>query len=227
MADDGARRPALGGWKYWLLAGGWSALADRRRRDAAPPAAIRPLLSARPSRDPARGDGAAARSASRRRRSTSTAPRSRRPFHSAWAGAADGDVVLVEFFDYACGYCRASNPDVERLLREDPRLKVVWRECPVLGPDSERRRSPASPRRGRAASGRSTTACSRSAGRPRPRSPGGAGRRGVAARPTLTDEVRAELAAQFRARPRDRRDRHARPSSSATGCSRARSATRR
>jgi protein-disulfide isomerase len=59
------------------------------------------------------------------------------PFHSAWAGAADGDVVLVEFFDYACGFCRASNPDVERLLREDPRLKVVWREYPVLGPDSE------------------------------------------------------------------------------------------
>ena len=60
-----------------------------------------------------------------------------RPFHSAWAGAADGDVVLVEFFDYACGYCRAANPDVERLLREDPRLKVVWRELPVLGPDSQ------------------------------------------------------------------------------------------
>ncbi len=59
------------------------------------------------------------------------------PFHGAWAGAADGDVVLVEFFDYACAYCRASNADVERLLREDPRLKVVWRELPVLGPASE------------------------------------------------------------------------------------------
>ena len=59
------------------------------------------------------------------------------PFHSAWAGAADGDVVLVELFDYACGFCRSTNPDVERLLREDPRLKVVWREYPVLGPSSE------------------------------------------------------------------------------------------
>ncbi len=59
------------------------------------------------------------------------------PFHSAWAGAADSDVVLVEFFDYACSFCRASNADVARLLREDPRLKVVWREYPVLGPDSE------------------------------------------------------------------------------------------
>ncbi|HST35333.1 MAG TPA: DsbA family protein [Allosphingosinicella sp.] len=60
-----------------------------------------------------------------------------RPYHGAWAGAANGDVVLVEFFDYACSFCRASNPDIERLLREDPRLKVVWREYPVLGPDSE------------------------------------------------------------------------------------------
>ncbi len=59
------------------------------------------------------------------------------PYHGAWAGAEDGDVVLVQFFDYACGYCRAANPDIERLLREDPRLKVVWRDYPVLGPASE------------------------------------------------------------------------------------------
>jgi protein-disulfide isomerase len=58
------------------------------------------------------------------------------PFGSAWAGARGGDVVLVEFFDYACGFCRQSNPDVERLLKEDSNLKVVWREWPVLGPDS-------------------------------------------------------------------------------------------
>jgi protein-disulfide isomerase len=45
-------------------------------------------------------------------------------------------VVLVEFFDYACGFCRKSNPDIERLLGEDKNLKVVWRELPVLGPDS-------------------------------------------------------------------------------------------
>ncbi|HEV2079356.1 MAG TPA: DsbA family protein [Allosphingosinicella sp.] len=58
------------------------------------------------------------------------------PFASAWAGAEKGDLVLVEFFDYACGFCRKSNPDVERLLRENKDLKVVWRELPVLGPDS-------------------------------------------------------------------------------------------
>ena len=59
------------------------------------------------------------------------------PFGSAWAGAEDGDVVLVEFFDYACGYCRKSNADIDRLLQEDKKLKVVWRELPVLGPDSQ------------------------------------------------------------------------------------------
>ena len=60
-----------------------------------------------------------------------------KPFGSSWAGAEKPDVTLVEFFDYACAYCRKSNADVDRLLREDPKLKVVWREWPVLGPDSE------------------------------------------------------------------------------------------
>jgi protein-disulfide isomerase len=59
------------------------------------------------------------------------------PYHGAWAGAARPEVVLVELYDYACGFCRASNPHVEQLLREDPGLRVVWREFPVLGPDSE------------------------------------------------------------------------------------------
>lgn len=59
------------------------------------------------------------------------------PFAGAWAGAKDGDVVLVEFTDYACGFCRRSVPDIERLLAEDKKLKVVWRELPIIGPSSE------------------------------------------------------------------------------------------
>lgn len=58
------------------------------------------------------------------------------PYEGAWEGNPKGDVVLVEFFDYACGYCRASLPVIDRLLKEDPKLKVVYREMPVLGPDS-------------------------------------------------------------------------------------------
>ena len=59
-----------------------------------------------------------------------------RPFGGAWAGAADGDVTLVEFTDFACGFCRASLPAVTKLLAEDPKLKVVYREIPILSPAS-------------------------------------------------------------------------------------------
>ncbi len=58
------------------------------------------------------------------------------PFGSSWKGAAKPEVTLVEFFDYACPYCKASNPHVDRLLREDKGLRVVYRELPILGPDS-------------------------------------------------------------------------------------------
>jgi protein-disulfide isomerase len=58
------------------------------------------------------------------------------PFASSWKGAAKPDVTLVEFFDYACPYCKASNPYVDRLLKEDKGLRVVYRELPILGPDS-------------------------------------------------------------------------------------------
>lgn len=59
------------------------------------------------------------------------------PYAGAWIGAKDGDVTLVQFFDYACGYCKASLPDVQRLVREDPKVKVVFRELPILSPESE------------------------------------------------------------------------------------------
>lgn len=58
------------------------------------------------------------------------------PYAGAWEGAANGDVTLVEFFDYACGYCRASLPDLARLVGEDKGLKIVYRELPILSDDS-------------------------------------------------------------------------------------------
>lgn len=63
-------------------------------------------------------------------------PALEKPYAGAWAGNADGDVTLVVFTDYACGFCRASVPDVDRLLREDKRLKVVFRELPIISPQS-------------------------------------------------------------------------------------------
>ena len=58
------------------------------------------------------------------------------PFGSSWKGAEKPEVILVEFYDYACPYCKASNPHVDQLLRENPKLRVVYRELPILGPDS-------------------------------------------------------------------------------------------
>ena len=58
------------------------------------------------------------------------------PFGSSWKGSAKPEVTMVEFFDYACPYCKASNPAVDRLLQEDKGLRVVYRELPILGPDS-------------------------------------------------------------------------------------------
>ena len=51
-------------------------------------------------------------------------------------GNPDGDVTLVEFFDYNCGYCRRAQADVERLIADDPNLRVVLKEFPVLGEGS-------------------------------------------------------------------------------------------
>ncbi|RED16222.1 DsbA family protein [Parasphingopyxis lamellibrachiae] len=58
------------------------------------------------------------------------------PFEGAWAGSANADVTIVEFFDYACGFCRTSLPDIERLLAEDDNLRVVYRELPILSEES-------------------------------------------------------------------------------------------
>ncbi len=51
-------------------------------------------------------------------------------------GNPKGDVVLVEFFDYNCGYCKRAFPDKMNLIKADPKLKVVLKEFPVLGQSS-------------------------------------------------------------------------------------------
>lgn len=52
------------------------------------------------------------------------------------AGNVSGDVTLVEFFDYNCGYCKRALTDVQALAKADPKLRVVLKDFPVLGPDS-------------------------------------------------------------------------------------------
>ena len=51
-------------------------------------------------------------------------------------GDPKGDVVIVEFFDYACPYCKAVEPRIEALLRSDKHVKLVLKEFPILTPAS-------------------------------------------------------------------------------------------
>lgn len=52
------------------------------------------------------------------------------------AGNPDGDVTLIEFFDYRCGYCKAALTVVRQILREDPDLRMVFKEFPILSKES-------------------------------------------------------------------------------------------
>src|SRR6185503_8693131 len=51
-------------------------------------------------------------------------------------GNPQGDVTFVEFFDYNCGYCKRAMSDMIDLIKSDPKLKIVLKEFPVLGPGS-------------------------------------------------------------------------------------------
>ena len=74
-----------------------------------------------------------------------------KPFAGAWAGNPRGDVTVVEYFDYNCGYCKASLPIVAQLLRDDPNVRIVYRDFPILAPSSRdaARASLAAARQGR------------------------------------------------------------------------------
>lgn len=58
------------------------------------------------------------------------------PATTHFAGNPDGDVTLVEFVDYNCGFCKRALSDVEALAKADPKLRIAIKELPVLGPDS-------------------------------------------------------------------------------------------
>ena len=58
------------------------------------------------------------------------------PYAGAWIGNPKGDVTLVEYYDYNCGFCRASLPTIDRLVAADRNLRVVFKELPVLSDES-------------------------------------------------------------------------------------------
>jgi protein-disulfide isomerase len=53
-------------------------------------------------------------------------------------GNPEGKVTIVEFFDYNCGYCKRALGDMEKLVANDPDLRFVVKEFPILGPDSQK-----------------------------------------------------------------------------------------
>lgn len=53
------------------------------------------------------------------------------------AGNPDGDVTIVEFLDYRCGYCKRAHPQVQELLDTDGGIRLIIKEFPILGPESE------------------------------------------------------------------------------------------
>jgi protein-disulfide isomerase len=53
------------------------------------------------------------------------------------AGAKTPDVIIVEYFDYNCPYCKKLVPTLQTLLSQDPKIAVVYKEWPILGPVSQ------------------------------------------------------------------------------------------
>ncbi len=52
-------------------------------------------------------------------------------------GNPDGDVAVVEFFDYRCGYCKKVVNDLRPVVEEDGNIRLVMKEFPILGPESK------------------------------------------------------------------------------------------
>ena len=52
-------------------------------------------------------------------------------------GNPDGDVTFVEFVDYKCGYCRKAFPELKALLEADGNIRIIYKEFPILGPESD------------------------------------------------------------------------------------------
>lgn len=57
--------------------------------------------------------------------------------HSWVGGNPDGDLILVEFMDYRCGFCRRAQPETLALLESDGNIRLVIKEFPILGPQSD------------------------------------------------------------------------------------------
>ena len=51
------------------------------------------------------------------------------------AGNADGDITIVEYFDYQCPYCRKLEPELRQVVQDDGKVRLIWKDWPILGAD--------------------------------------------------------------------------------------------
>ena len=51
-------------------------------------------------------------------------------------GNPDGDIAIVEWFDYQCPYCRKLEPELRQAIKDDGKVRLVWKDWPILGPVS-------------------------------------------------------------------------------------------
>lgn len=58
--------------------------------------------------------------------------------HDGVVGNPDGGTTIVEFFDYNCGFCKRAYDDMAAMVADDPDLRFVLKEFPILGPDSQK-----------------------------------------------------------------------------------------
>ena len=138
--DNGAKRKMIGygvaamlGAGAMGLAGGWASVQFGLAGEATG-AAVRSYILEHPEILPEAMERLEAREAASRLAPMADAVRA--PFPGAVLGNPRGSVVLVEFSDYACGYCRHSVAEVEALIATNPDLKVVIREYPILSEQS-------------------------------------------------------------------------------------------
>jgi protein-disulfide isomerase len=52
------------------------------------------------------------------------------------AGNPGGDVTIVEYFDYQCPYCRKLEPELRQVVQDDGKVRLIWKDWPILGPVS-------------------------------------------------------------------------------------------
>jgi len=99
--------------------------------------ALTELLKRRvPGSVPATANGSAAPNADKTALVRSNAALLFNSAHQVTLGNAQGEVTMVEFFDYSCGFCKRALADMLDLMKDDPKLRIVLKELPILGPGS-------------------------------------------------------------------------------------------